>query len=800
MAKEKQIKFGFDIPEDFEEQYEKQELYSTIRDNKKIYAMTTFLRAIPYNRDGLIEVYRRGLFDLIVNKHFHTSKTVKSALVVGDIIGNYHPHGDASAYKSLVSLSQPWTNNYPLVFGQGNWGNILGDSAAHYRYTECRLSEFFDDACEEINERYVDYIWNFDGSKKEVRYLPFKVPILLVNGSYGIADAYMTSILPHNLLDVIDLCKKYIANKDIKNSVLCDGFYPDLPNYGIITNKSEIEYAYKFNVQSNIKMTSNIEIDRNENKIIIKDLPYNTVKSDILKILKTQNDKKHAVLSKVYNIIEIKTNRDNKMHLEFEVIFDKNSNILEIARDIEKYCLMKTIPLNTLMFDGEFVKNVSIKDIIEEWYETISTTKLRKISYHSSQYNSRKHVLEGMLIIYDYLDELIQFAKNSNSKAEIIQFLSKRFGLTDIQSEAISEMKIYNISKVGKATIIENIKDLEEKIAELDRKLLTIDEDIIADLDFLGKKYGRPRRTTVIDKGMETEEATQIPMSNGILLWTHNQFAVFDTQNIINGKTLMNGIKTVKYEGKNTKEIIGSHNIESDILGLLVFMRDGTAKRLDIKDIISPNNWISLGDEPVITGMIPILTEEDKYITISNSNKIKVTDVSQINRQFINAGDVKLVQRLDPKKDHLLVMIENGKYHLISIADIPELGRTAAGVNIELPHNKMISMTQVERHGDDTPIFAVQDNEGYSYLMKSEQEVLEETNRVNKPKRLFNLSSEFKLTNVHKVNIKAKTYKCVLIGKLSTSQISIQNIRISDMFKIPKRVPVLTLGVVSHNL
>ena len=237
-----------------------------------------------------------------------------------------------------------------------------GKPAAHYRYTECKPSEFFDDICEDIKEEYVDFIPNFVNTCKEVAYIPFKIPVILVNGTYGIADSYMTSILPHNLSDVIDLCEKYINNKQIRNEVLVDGFYPDFPNYGIILNKNEIEMAYKFNVPANVKMKATMEVDRINNTIMIKDLPYNVTGVDIKNTIKSYCDKQHAVLSKILNIIDIKSNRDGEVHIDFEVLFDKSANILEVARDLEKLVRSKTIPISQIMYDNQYVNKVSIKN------------------------------------------------------------------------------------------------------------------------------------------------------------------------------------------------------------------------------------------------------------------------------------------------------------------------------------------------------------------------------------------------------------------------------------------------------
>ena len=793
--------YDFNIPENFKESYDRSEFYKIIRDNKKIYAITTFNRAIPYYKDGLIEGYRRGLFSMINNGVHSNKKTVKSATIVGNIIGHYHPHGDQAAYQSLVTLSQPWTNNYPLIQGQGNWGNVCGDPAAHMRYTECKLSEFFDDVCEDIKEEYVDFIPNYDNTRQEVAYLPFKIPVILLNGSYGIADSYMTSILPHNLNDVVDICEKFIANKSIRNEVLVDGFYPDCPYYGIITNKSEIEEAYKFNVPGkSMKMKATMDVDRINNTIIIRDLPYGMTEADIQNTIKAYVAKNHPVLSKILNVVDIKTKRDGNMFIEFEVVFDKNSNILEIARDLEKYCLTKTVPISNIYCDKRFVKRVSIKDIIADWYDTLYTTKLRKISYHQSCISTQIHILEGKYQIYDNVDEILAFAKKLDNEQQFVDYLVKEFKLTPIQANAISNMKINQLSRSSKEEIIQAIEECKDKIAELDIKIKKIDEEIVSDLEKIRAKYGRPRRSVLMDDNEEATVVTSIPMSNGIILWSHNQYAIFDLNNIINGETLMNGIKTVKVNGKNTKEIIGSHNVTKDLIGVIIFMTDGTAKRINVSDIVGINNWISISDEPVISAVIPIYSETDKYIAVSDSNKIKISSIETFGKQAIQAGTNKIVQNVDATKDYCLFITDTGRYQFISTNSIPELGRTAAGVMIEFGDGNDISLIQIERFTDESGICSITDKEGYSYILKVNQDILEETNRVNKPKRIFNISPDFKFTSVSKIDTKNKDYKCIMIGKNSTSQISMQNIRNSDIDKIPKKVPVSIVGMLSYKL
>ena len=793
---------SFDLPEDFQEEFRRSEFYKTIRDDKTVYASTTFPRVVPYYKDGLIEVYRKCLWDMYKSKLVWVDKNhvVKSASIVGDVIGHLHPHGDASTYQAMVTLAQDYTNNQPLIFGSGNWGNVLGDPAAAYRYTECCLSDFFCDVIEDIRPEIVDFVPNFDETEMEPDYIPFKIPILLINGSYGIADSYITSVPCHSVGDVADLCIKYVKDKSIRNDVLVDGFYPDFPNYGVITNKRDIEEFYKMDVPgNNIKMKSTIDVDRINNKIYIRDLPYNVTISAVKAEIKKQHEKKHAVLSKVLDIIEMKNVRDGDLHIEFEVIIDKNSNVLEVANWIDKLCTSKTIPLSFIMYDKEHVRRCNVKNIIENWYNTIYTTKVRKINFTSSNYNKRKHILEGTVVVYDHLDETIAYAKKSKSKADLIDYLSNKLKLTPVQAEAIANMSIHQLNNVSRESILKNIDDLAIKIAELDKQILLIDDDIINDLIKIKDKYSRDRRTKVIDiENEEQEKSGPLVISNGALLWSHNQYAVFDLQNLVNGKTLTNGLKTVKIDGKNTKEIIGCHNIPKDITGIIVFTNDGCAKRIESSDI-NINNWITYSDEPVIVSAVPVFSDEDKIIILMQSGKMKIIESNQITKSSSKVGDVVTAQVVNPSKDYLMVLNDRGGYHFIKISDIPVLGRSAIGIGLNIGSDA-IYITQIERDSDDTFITSLRDDNGVSYIMKTTQDEIEETNRVNKPKKLFVLEDGMVTSGINYIDIRNKDAKCVLIGPYSSSQISIQNIRTSDMSKIPKRIPVNVLGIVSYNI
>lgn len=783
---------------------ENKELSNIIRDYKYIYAMTTFDRAIPYYKDGLILVYRRIIYDMLLNGHVYSSTTRKSAKIVGDVIGTYHPHGDSSVYNAMVSLSESWTNNCPLIHGQGNWGTVYGDPPAAYRYTEAKLTKFLCDAVLDISKNSINYKPNFDNYEVEPEYIPFKIPIILINGAYGIAESYVSSIPTHNLSDVVKICIKYIKNKNISNPELVDGFFPDFPTGAIITNKSEIEKVYKYGKTKDdkisIRVKSNIDIDRINNRIIIKDLPYGVTRKTITDIIRKKNAEKHVIMSKILELVDIKKTINGKEITEYEVLFERNSNILEIARDLEKFCCTKSIPLNFMLNYGDHVNVVNIKDIIESWYETLKTTWLRKLNYQSSQSQIKVHIYKGLLTLYDYMDEVINFIKKSSSKEEIIKYLVKNYDVSEVQGKVISEMQLYTLSKVSKDNLIEKIKALNEEINDLEDKMFKIDDIIIEDLKELDRKYGTPRNTTVIDEIENKKSVTSIVISNGALLYSHNQYSIFDLQNIINGKNILNGLKSYKIGGKNIKEIKGCNIINKDLIGVLLFTNNKTARRIEPSEIIETNNWIPIEQE--IKFMIPICEEDDKLLIISSNKKIKIISASEIGKMTVNVGDILSVTKLNKETSHIIIVLSNGCYHYLNINDIPTLSRNSGGVNINIPfENTSFSIEQVsmEQSENETLLFTINDTEGYNYIIKTEKFDLLETNRVNKPKTLpIILDDGYSVVSINKFDSKLKDSKCILIGKYSTTQMSIQSLKSNDLYDIPKRIPVETIGLVQY--
>ena len=291
-------------------------------------------------------------------------------------------------------------------------------------------------------------------------------------------------------------------------------------------------------------------------------------------------------------------------------------------------------------------------------------------------------------------------------------------------------------------------------------------------------------------------------MSNGAVIWTRNQYAIFDLNGLLNSKNLINGLRSVKVDGKAVKEIIGLNNINSDLNSIIIFTNDGSAKRVDVSEIVGTNSWITISDEPIIKSIIPVSSEDEKIIIVSDDSKIRITTVDQFGKQSVKVGGVSLAQKLNPNCDYVIFMNSKGAYHLIKISDIPELGRSASGVMIDLNDDvKNVEMVQIERDSDELLICSVVDtSDGSTYVMKGEQSLLEDTNRVNKPKKLFELDKNFKVTNVNKIDISDKNMKNLLIGKNNTTTLANLTVRLSDMGKVPKKVSTDTVGIISYNL
>ena len=370
----------------------------------------------------------------------------------------------------------------------------------------------------------------------------------------------------------------------------------------------------------------------------------------------------------------------------------------------------------------------------------------------------------------------------------------KTYKLSQIQAEAISNMQLKSLSRVSKEGLYKNIENLRNTIKELDEKIFHIDEEIISDLLKIKEKYGRPRRTIVIDENENREAKTSIPMSNGMLMYSHNQYGIFDTQSIVNGKTIMNGLKSFKIDGRNVKEIIGTHNIYNDITGLILINKEGIAHRIEISNIISTNNWIPVDEE--IVSMIPISNENEKIIVLSELNKIRIFGVNQISKANSNIGKVRCAIKYDNVSPELILLSKSGRYHCIKIEEIPELSKNSVGILVNLP-DEPISMCLTNLRNDESFLTTII-NDHETYVMRFDTNEFEITNRTNKGRLLVSLDDGYVFGKINKVNLRDKESKCSLIGRYSTSQISVTNLRTCESGIDTKKVPVETIGILQY--
>ena len=487
------------------------------------YAMSVIVgRALPDVRDGLKPVQRRILYamrelGLMPNKPFR-----KSATVVGEVIGKFHPHGDSAVYDALVRMAQEFSLRYPLIQGQGNFGSIYGDPPAAYRYTEARLSKMAVEMLEDIDEDTVDFIPNFDGRLKEPTVLPSKIPNLLINGSSGIAVGLATNIPPHNLNEVIDALVALIDNPDLTVMELMDYIKgPDFPTGAIIVGRDGIKDTYlKGRGRIVVRAKVHFEEDKHKKKIVITEVPYQVSTNTIIERI--------AHLVKLKKIQGIQDLRDETDRRGIRIVID-------IKRGYDPTVVLNNLYLHTplqstfgaimIALVGGEPKTLNLKELLEEYLKHRENVVTRRTKFRLSKAEKRAHILEGLKKALDFIDEIIEIIKNSKNQQEAKNSLIERFEFSDVQAGAILDMKLGNLTKLDRDKIEEEYGNLIKEIARLksileNKKLLF--EEIKKELLEVKEKYGDNRRTTIEDsapKSLDIEDL--IPKEDVVITLTH---------------------------------------------------------------------------------------------------------------------------------------------------------------------------------------------------------------------------------------------------------------------------------------
>ena len=668
------------------------------------YAMSVIAsRALPDVRDGLKPVQRRVLYSMIELNNGPDKPHRKCARIVGDTMGKYHPHGDSSIYGSLVNMAQEWSTRYPLVDGHGNFGSVDGDGAAAMRYTEARLSKISMEMLADINKDTVDFMPNFDETEKEPTVLPSRYPNLLVNGTSGIAVGMATNIPPHNLKEVISAVVKIIDNQILDNrettleEILEIVKGPDFPTGGMILGTAGIEQAYRTGRgKIRIRAITDIEPMANgKNRIVVTELPYMVNKARLIeKIAELVRDKK------IDGITEL---RDESSRQGMRIC-------IELRRDVSPKIILNQLYKHTQLQDTFGVimialvnnepKVLNLYQMLDYYLSHQKDVVTRRTKYDLNKAEERAHILQGLLIALDNIDEVISIIRGSKNAGEAKEKLSERFGLSDVQSQAIVDMRLRALTGLEREKLESEYADLMKKIQELkeiladENKLLGV---ILEEIILISDKYGDERRSSIGFDEYDISMEDMIPKTNTIVCMT--KLGYIKRMSIDNFKSQHRGGRGIK----------GMETIEDDYIEellmttthhyLMFFTNTGKVYRLKAYEIPEASrtargtaiiNLMQLMPEEKITAVIPISEyQEGNYLFMATKNgivkKTQICEYANIRKTGLSAINLKEddelieVKKTDNKKDIILVT-RYGQCIRFHETDVRSTGRNSMGV------------------------------------------------------------------------------------------------------------------------
>ena len=680
------------------------ELVGEMEDSYRDYAMSVIVgRALPDVRDGLKPVHRRILYAMYEDNLTSDKPFKKSATCVGDVLGRYHPHGDASVYDAMVRLAQDFSMRYMLVDGHGNFGSVDGDPPAAYRYTEARLSKISNEMLRDIDKETVDWDPNFDESCKEPRVLPSRFPTLLVNGSSGIAVGMATNIPPHNLTEVINACVCVLDNPEATLPDLMQHIKgPDFPTKGIIMGRSGIRQAYATG-RGRVIVRARTEFEEfgrdRRTRIIVNELPYQVNKRQLIKNIADQVREK-----RLEGISDLRDESDrNGMRMVIELKRDANPQVV-LNRLFAQTALQSSFSINMLALvnNQRQPKILSLRHIIDEYLTFQEDIIVRRTRYDLRKAEERAHLLEGLLIAQDNIDEVIHIIRTSYDDAK--QNLMKRFGLSDVQAQAICDMRLISLQGLNREKLELEYKELEEKITYL--KSLLADPELIKgvlkdELIALRDKYGDKRRTEIQDVVDEIDMEDLIEEEQCVFTLTHGGYikrlpvSEYRAQGR-GGK----GVRAMATKDEDFVETVFTASTHDNILFFTkagrVYIKKGynipeagrTARGTNLVNIIQMDN--SAENQEKIAAMIGGRgLDEDSYLVFVTRNGT-VKRMSQAALKNIRANGIRALN-LD-EGDELISVIQTGGDENILIAthdgmsvcfneqDARPMGRTAVGV------------------------------------------------------------------------------------------------------------------------
>ena len=692
------------------------------------YSMSVIVsRALPDVRDGLKPVHRRILYGMEGLGLDPNKPTRKSARVVGDVMGKYHPHGDSAIYDALVRLAQDFSTRYPLVQGQGNFGSVDGDDPAAMRYTEVRMSKIAKEMLRDINKDTVDFMPNFDEEEKEPTVLPARFPNLLVNGSNGIAVGMATNMAPHNLNEAIDASIAYMKNPEITiedlNKIIKG---PDFPTGAKILGKNGIREAYKTG-RGKVKLRGIAKIEpfkKNRERIIVTEIPYQVNKARLIeKIADLVKDKR------IDGISDIRDESDRKgMRIVIEIKRDYNANI--VLNNLYKYTQLETTfgIINLALVDG-IPKILTLKELIKYYIDHQKEVVTRRTQFDLDRAKARKHIVEGLIIAIDNIDEIIKIIRSSYDDAEIKGIFLERFGLTDLQSQAILDMRLKRLSGLEIEKLNAENKELEQTISYLlsilnsEEKLIKLIEE---ELNEIKEKYGDKRRTKIVKDEGEIDIEELIEKEDILITLTNDGYIKrlpVDTYRVQNrgGK----GISAANTKEDDYIKRIMTTNTHEDLLFFTSLGRVYSLKGYEIPEGSRASrgqaiiNILSLNSGEKITEIMTLseLKEDDQIVLQTRKGKIKKTDAKNfksIQRNGIIAigleeNDKLISARHIEKDEELIISTKDGMTIQFNTKDVRSMGRQARGVRA-IRLNKDDQVVAMNIKGSETYLLVVTEN------------------------------------------------------------------------------------------
>ena len=667
------------------------------------YAMSVVIdRAIPDVRDGLKPVHRRIIYAMANNNWYYNRSQVKCAKIVGETLGNYHPHGDVAVYNSLVRMAQDFSLRYPLIDPQGNFGSIDGDPPAAYRYTEARLSQIANELIEDIEKETVEFQPNFDDSRTEPRNLPAKLPNILLNGTKGIAVGMATSMAPHNLMEVCQGIIFTIDNPDISLEELMEIIKgPDFPTGGIITNTTGIYNAYATG-QGNIPIRGKIEeeVKGIKNNLIITEIPYLVNKKTLMESI--------AKLIRDGQLKDIRDLRDESDRKGMRIVLELKKNAQPI---IIKNILFKHTRLLTnfniinliLINEGRQPKILNLKALIEEYINHRLNIINKRTEFDLKKAQNRLHIIEGLLIALRNIDKVINIIKNAKDTEEAKIKLKKEFEFSDIQVKAILNMTLSKLTNLERTKFETEQKDLIKKVGELQKILESkqIRLNIIKDeLTELSKKYGDERRTQIIEQEIieQLERKDLIKKEPTIVIFTKNHYV--KRVSLAEYRSQRRGGRGKKGMTVNEEDFITDLFVCSTHDTILFFTSKGRVYSLKAFEIPLQRrtakgrpiiNLITLQEGENISEMIPInnFNTGEMLIMVTKNGIVKKTPLkhfSKVRRSGLRAQiirpDDKLVsvKKLLNELQDIFIATKKGYAIRFDESELRELGRTTMGV------------------------------------------------------------------------------------------------------------------------